>query len=471
VKRMTSAHFIGIGGVGMSPLAELMHRRGHSVSGSDLAAGAHTERLAALGIDVRIGHDASHLGADRGKVDVVVRSSAIRDDNPEIERARSLGVPVVGRGELLAELLAGHEAIIVAGTHGKTTTSSMIAHVLGETGQDPTAIVGGRLGSTGTGLRFGRDDLYVCECDESDGSFLHLRPTLAVITNVDPEHLDHYGSVSALEDAFIQFTAGMPLDGVCVVCADHPRLAALLPRIERRRVTYALETDARETADVAAEHVRSDALGMRFEVLDRGRSVGEAFVPMPGRHNVSNALAALCIARERDVPWAHAIDALASYGGVDRRFSRRGEVAGVVVVDDYAHHPAELEATLAAARGVHAGRVVAVFQPHRYTRTRDAFDGFSAAFDEADVVIVTDVYGAGDPPIAGITGERLAAAIEARGTTRVRHVATLDDVLATLTSELASGDLVLTLGAGDVSGLGPRLVAALGERTTGGTAS
>ncbi len=456
---MTSAHFIGIGGVGMSPLAELMHRRGHPVSGSDLKAGANTAHLRSLGVDVKIGHDAAHLG----KADVVVRSSAVGDDNPEVARARALGLPVVGRGELLADLLDGRESIVVAGTHGKTTTSSMIAHVLGETGQDPTAIVGGRLGASDSGLRFGRDDLYVCECDESDGSFLHLRPTLAVLTNVDPEHLDHYGSVSALEDAFVQFTAGMPLGGVCVACADHPRLAALLPRIERRRVTYGLEREA----DLEAYDVRADGLGMRFAVRSRGAAMGDAFVPMPGRHNVANALATLAVAFERDVPWGLATEALASYGGVDRRFSLRGEAGGVRVVDDYAHHPAELEATLAAARGVHADRIVAVFQPHRYTRTRDAFDGFTAAFDAADLVVITDIYAAGDPPIDGITGAALAAAIErrgarsSRGAVGVKHLATLDDVLAWLPGRLAAGDLVLTLGAGDVSGLGPRLLEAL----------
>ncbi len=459
--KRTAAHFIGIGGVGMCPLAELMHRRGHAVSGSDLKAGPNTEALRALGVDVHVGHDAAHLG----KADVVVRSSAIRDDNPEVERARALGLPVVGRGELLADLLAGREAVVVAGTHGKTTTSSMIAHVLGETGQDPTALVGGRLGGSESGLRLGRDDLYVCECDESDGSFLHLRPTLAVITNVDPEHLDHYGSVAALEDAFVSFTAGMPLDGVCVACADHPRLAALLPRIERRRVTYGLE----QAADLEADDVRADGLGMRFAVRSRGHDLGEAFVPMPGRHNVSNALATLAVALERDVPFTLAAEALASYGGVDRRFSLRGEAAGVRVVDDYAHHPAELEATLAAARGVHDGRVVAVFQPHRYTRTRDSFDGFVAAFDAADLLVVTDIYAAGDPPIDGVTGAALADAIAARDTVEVHHLAGLDDVLGWLPGRLAAGDLVLTLGAGDVSGLGPRLLEALrGPRGEGG---
>ena len=450
----TTVHFVGIGGVGMSPLAELLHLRGHTVSGSDLKAGATTARLRDAGIAVHEGHAAEHLG----KADVVVRSSAVGDDNPEIARARSLGVPVVRRGELLADVLGGHDAVIVAGTHGKTTTSSMIAHVLAETGQDPTALVGGRLASTGSGLRPGRDDLYVCECDESDGSFLHLRPTLAVLTNVDPEHLDHYGSVGKLEDAFVEFTAGLPLDGVCIACVDHPRLAALLPRVERRTLTYAQDGDA----DFEAGDVRAEGLGMRFAVREHGRAAGEAFVPMPGRHNVANALATLAVARERDVPWQLATDALASFGGVDRRFSLRGRARGVQVVDDYAHHPAELEATLAGARGVHAGRIVAVFQPHRYTRTRDHFDGFAAAFDEADVVWVTDVYGAGDPPIAGVTGEALAAAIERRGTAGVRHAATLDDVLASLPGELEAGDLVLTLGAGDVSGLGPKLIGALG---------
>ena len=460
MKQMTSVHFIGIGGVGMSPLAELLHRRGHRVSGSDLKAGTNTERMRAAGIDVYIGHAAEQLP----KADVVVRSSAIGDDNPEIIRARALGLPVVRRGELLADLLAGHEAIIVAGTHGKTTTSSMIAHVLAETGSDPTALIGGRLASTDSGLRYGRDDLYVCECDESDGSFLHLRPTLAVLTNVDPEHLDHYGSVQALEDAFVEFTAGLPVDGVCVACVDQPRLAALLPRIERRIVSYGIDREA----DLEVRDVRPDGLGMRFALRDRGRDVGEGFVPMPGRHNVSNALATLCVAREREIPWQHATEALATFAGVDRRFSLRGEAAGVQVIDDYAHHPAELEATLAGARGQHAGRIVVVFQPHRFTRTRDHFDGFTAAFDEADAVWITDVYAAGDAPIPGITGEALAEAISRRNTVSACHSAGLDDVLSALPASLEAGDLVLTLGAGDVSSLGPKLLAVLREMQEGG---
>lgn len=460
MKSMTAVHFVGIGGVGMSPLAELLQRRGHRVSGSDLKPSASLERLRAAGVEVYVGHAAEHLQ----KADVVVRSSAIREGNPEIERARALGLPVVRRGELLADILNGREAIIVAGSHGKTTTTSMITHVLSEAGQDPTAVVGGRLASTGSGLRPGRDDLYVCECDESDGSFLHLRPTLAVLTNVDPEHLDHYGSVTALEDAFVQFATGLPVDGVCVACLDHPRLAGLLPRIERRIVTYGFDP----AADLGARDVRREGLGMRFTLVDRGREVGAAFVPVPGRHNVANALATLAVAREREIPWQHAIRALASYGGVDRRFSVRGEVAGVQVVDDYAHHPAELEATLAAARGVHAGRIVVVFQPHRFTRTRDHFDGFAAAFDAADVAFVTDVYSAGEPAIAGATGAALAEAIAGRGSVAAHHVAGLDAALEALLALLEPGDLVLTLGAGDVSSLGPELLRALEARSKGG---
>ncbi len=450
--RIVAIHFVGVGGVGMCGLAELLQRQGYRVSGSDLHEGAGVERLRALGVDVSIGHDPVNVG----DAQVVVASSAIRADNPELVAAKRRQIPVIGRAEMLAEMMRLHEGIAVGGSHGKTTTTSLIAHLLDTAGLDPTAVIGGRVlgGAERSGARLGAGRWLIAEADESDGSFLRLSPVVSVVTNIDPEHLDHYGSTEALRDAFVSFANGVPFWGMSVLCIDHPGVQAILPRIERRYVTYGFSSQA----DWVASDVEASGGGMRFHVQCAGEALGPVTLPLPGRHNVLNALAALVVASELEVDFATCTEALAGFGGVERRFERKGEAAGVTVVDDYAHHPAEIRATLAAARGGHAGRVVAIFQPHRYTRTRDCLDDFATAFNDSDRLLVTEIYAAGDEPIPGITGEVLCDRIRAHGHRDAGFVASLDDVADRLAKELAPGDLVLTLGAGDVSRLGPMLL-------------
>jgi UDP-N-acetylmuramate--alanine ligase len=456
--RIRDIHFVGVGGIGMSGLAELLQRQGYRVTGSDLRDGPAMERLRGLGVDVTVGHDRVHVG----DAQVVVVSSAVRPDNPEIVEAKARRIPVIGRAEMLAEVMRLHDGIAVGGSHGKTTTTSLIAHLLDAAGLDPTAVIGGRVlgGSERSGARLGRGRWLVAEADESDGSFLHLAPVISVVTNIDPEHLDHYGDYDRLRDAFVQFVNRVPFWGLAVLCIDHPGVQAILPRITRRYATYGFSSQAQWTAC----DVESAGAGMRFTVHAGGQERGRVMLPVPGRHNVLNALAALVVANELDVPFETSAEALARFGGVERRFERKGEAAGVTVVDDYAHHPAEIRATLAAARGVHAGRLVAVFQPHRYTRTRDCLDEFARAFNDSDRLIVTEVYAAGEEPIAGVSGEALAREIRAHGHRDVHFVASLDDVAERLVKELAPGDWVFTLGAGDVSRLGPLLLDRLGGR-------
>jgi UDP-N-acetylmuramate--alanine ligase len=454
-------HFVGIGGIGMCGLAELLRAQGYQVTGSDLAEGPTVARLRSLGVAVAIGHDARHVeGAD-----VVVVSSAVRSSNPELVEAERHGVPVIPRAEMLAEVMRLKDGIAVAGTHGKTTTTSLLAHVLQVAGLDPTIVVGGRVIGAGaeserSGARLGSGSFLVAEADESDGSFLHLAPVIAVVTNVEAEHLDHHGSVAALEDAFGAFLERLPFWGAAVLCLDDPGVQRLLARVGRRRITYGLLAQA----DWVAAEVRTDGGGMRFAVRRHGEALGSVSLPLAGRHNVANALAALAVADEVEVPFAVAADALASFRGVERRFETKGVAAGVRVVDDYGHHPTEVRATLAAARGVHTGRIVVVFQPHRYTRTRDLFDAFTTAFHDADLLVLTEIYAAGEPKIAGTEAAALADAIRARGHRDVRFVPELERVPAELVPELRNGDLVLTLGAGSVSQLGPRLLERLVER-------
>jgi UDP-N-acetylmuramate--alanine ligase len=460
-------HFVGIGGIGMCGLAELLLAQGYAVSGSDLTSGATVERLRRLGASVAIGHDAGHVGA----ADVVVVSSAVRRDNPEVLAAHARGVPVIPRAEMLAEVMRLKDGIAVAGTHGKTTTTSLIAHILAAAGLDPTVVVGGRVIGSGapreasgeserTGARLGNGPFLVAEADESDGSFLHLSPVVAVITNVEPEHLDHYGTADAMESAFVAFANRLPFWGRAVLCIDDPGVQRLLPRIARRRTTYGFSAQA----EWLAHDVAPAGTGSRFAVKRGGEALGTAHVQIPGRHNVANALAALAVAAELDVPFAQAADALASFAGVERRFEHKGSARGVRVVDDYGHHPTEIRATLAAAREHHTGRLVVVFQPHRYTRTRDLFDEFSAAFHDADLLVLTEIYAASEPKLPGVEASALASAIRERGHRDVRFVSELEAIAAALVPELRDGDLVLTLGAGSITRLGPQLLAALERR-------
>jgi UDP-N-acetylmuramate--alanine ligase len=479
-RRIQRVHFVGIGGIGMCGIAELLAGQGYRVSGTDLREGPTVARLRTLGVDVRIGHAAEHLQ----DADVVVYSSAVRPGNPELVEAERRKIPVIPRAEMLAELMRLKDGVAVGGSHGKTTTTSLVAHVLHEAGLDPTAVIGGRVmapldppaGNQGaltvlasgrpaasevirSGARLGGGSLLVAEADESDGSFLRLAPIIAVVTNIDPEHMDHYGSLEALYDAFVSFANRVPFWGLTVLCLDHPGVQAILPRMTRRTTTYGFSPQA----DLVASELAAAAGATEFTVRRRGELLGRVAVPLAGEHNVQNALATLAVALELEVSFARAAEALASFPGIERRFEHKGRARGVRVVDDYGHHPAEIRATLAAARQVHAGRVVVVFQPHRYTRTQHLFEDFATAFHHADVLVLTEIYAAGEDKIPGIDAQRLAEAIRAHGQRDVRFLADLDAIPGALVPELREGDLVITLGAGNVSSLGPKLLALLEE--------
>jgi UDP-N-acetylmuramate--alanine ligase len=454
-------HFIGIGGIGMSGIAELLVNLGYSVSGSDARRTDLTDRLGQLGITVHVGHAASHVG----DADVVVYSSAIRDDNPEMAEARQRHVPVIPRAEMLAELMRLRSGIAVAGAHGKTSTTSMIALVLEQAGLDPTAVIGGKLSAFGSNARLGRGEWMVVEADESDRSFLRLSPTVAVITNIDREHMEAYGSYADLESAFVEFAGKVPFYGAVVACADDEALRAILPRLSRRTVTYGID---HADAQLSATDVVLEGFGSRCRVIRRpahragtGEVLGELHLQVPGRHSVLNALAAVAVALELDVPFARIAEALAGFRGADRRFQRVGEVNGVVVIDDYGHHPTEIAAVLAAARAARPARIVLAFQPHRYTRTRDLLPEFARTLATADEVVLTDIYPASEAPIPGVTIEALAAAVTAERGTPVQVVHDLSALPAAVARLARAGDLVITLGAGSIGGTAARIVAAL----------
>ncbi len=442
-KRYQQVHFVGIGGAGMSGLAEVILTLGYRVTGSDARRNEAVERLERLGAKVSVGHAASHIEGAH----VVVYSSAVARDNPELQAARQRGIPVIPRAEMLAELMRVKHGIAIAGTHGKTTTTSMVGAVLAEAGADPTLVVGGRVTALGANARLGQGEFLVAEADESDGSFLKLTPTIAVVTTIDAEHLDYYGDLAAIRETFLAFVNKVPFYGAAVLCADQPEIQAILPRVEKRVITYGLTAPA----DLVAASVRLRELTARFEVLHRGDALGELHLQVPGLHNVANALAATAVGLDLEVAFPVIQRALAGFTGVQRRFQVKGEVGGVLVVDDYGHHPAEIRATLAAARrGFPQRRRVVVFQPHRYTRTFHLQDEFPAAFDDADLLIVTDIYAAGEAPIAGVHARTLADAIAARTGREVRYVADRTAVVELLLRTVRPGDLVLTLGAGDV---------------------
>ena len=386
-----------------------------------------------------------------------VFSSAVPRDNPEVVEARRRGVPVIPRAEMLGELMRLKDGIAIAGSHGKTTTTSLVATVLRDAGLDPTVVIGGKLNALGSGAASGAGDLLVAEADESDGSFLHLTPAIAVITNIDPEHLDHYGSLDAVKEAFIGFANRVPFYGLVIGCLDHPNVQDILPQIDKRIVTYGMAAQA----DYRVRRPRFDGLEMAFEVSRRGESLGEFRVKMPGIHNVLNALATIVVADELGVPHDRVRDALASFGGVQRRFTIVGESEGVTVVDDYGHHPAEVQVTLDAAQRAYGRRLVVAFQPHRYTRTRDCFGELTRAFNRADVLLVTDVYAAGEAPIEGAMAADLVESIRAHGHRDVTHVGRREDLVPALRSRLRPDDVVITLGAGDITRTGRELLAAM----------
>ena len=457
--RIHDIHFVGIGGVGMCGLAELLHHQGYRVTGSDLGEGAGIERLREIGVEVSIGHEASQIGDSQ----VVVVSSAIPRQNVELTTARSRQIPIIGRAEMLAEIMRLQDGIAVGGSHGKTTTTSLITHILDRAGLDPTAVIGGRVlgGPHRSGARLGTGRWLVAEADESDGSFLRLAPVISIVTNIDPEHLDHYGTTEALREAFVTFANGIPFWGLAVLCIDHPGVQAILPQIARRTRTYGFSSQA----DWMASQIETQGIGMSFEVQVSGAPRGQVLSPLPGRHNILNALAALAVAEEVGVDFGVAAEALSQFGGVERRFELRGEAGGIQVIDDYAHHPAEIRATLDAARGLDRKQVWTVFQPHRYSRTRDCLEDFATAFNDTDRLLITEIYAAGEDPIEGVGGRELCDQVREHGHRHADFVGDIDSAVTRLAKELRPGDLVLTLGAGDISRLGPILL----DQLRGGT--
>jgi UDP-N-acetylmuramate--alanine ligase len=442
-------HFIGIGGIGMSGIAEIMLRIGYTVQGSDAKASANTERLEKLGAKIFIGHAAEHVeGAS-----AVVYSTAVKPDNPEMVAGRNARLPLVRRAEMLAELMRLQFSIAVGGTHGKTTTTTMVARLLDAGGLDPTVVNGGIINAYGTNAKVGEGDWIVVEADESDGTFLKLKSTVAIVTNIDPEHLDHYGDFEAVKKAFQDFVENIPFYGFAAVCLDHPEVQAMAARVENRRlVTYGINPQA----EVRASSVEMNSEGATFDVTIQPRD-GEVItmrglqLPMAGWHNVSNALAAIAVARELGVSEDQIREGLRTFEGVKRRFTTTGTVNGIQVVDDYGHHPVEIAAVLRAARQVSKGKVVAVVQPHRYTRLRDLFAEFSACFNDADTVIVADVYTAGEQPIEGIDKNALVEGLRRHGHRRAVPLDSPEALAALVAEEAKAGDLVVCLGAGDIT--------------------
>ncbi|MEQ6333348.1 UDP-N-acetylmuramate--L-alanine ligase [Sphingobium sp. MK2] len=459
-------HFIGIGGIGMSGIAEVMHNLGYDVQGSDVAEGYVVEGLRAKGIRVMIGHKAENLG----DAAVVVTSTAIKRGNPEVELALETRVPVIRRAEMLAELMRLKSTVAVAGTHGKTTTTSMVAALLDAGGVDPTVINGGIINSYGSNARLGNSDWMVVEADESDGSFLRLDGTIAVVTNIDPEHLDHYGDFDRVKDAFVEFVGNVPFYGAALLCLDHPEVQAILPRVQDRRiVTYGFSAQA----DIRGDNVVSFPGGNRFDIQVRERDgstrkIEGIEMPMPGRHNVLNAMAAIGVALHMGIDDATIQTGFAKFGGVKRRFTKVGEIAvgggSAIVIDDYGHHPVEIKAVLAAAREGAQGRVIAVVQPHRFTRLRDLMDDFQQAFNDADMVYATPVYTAGEQPIEGVDSAALVAGLKRRGHRHASTVADMEDLVDAIAADIQPDDMIVCLGAGDITKWAAGLAAAVSAK-------
>jgi UDP-N-acetylmuramate--alanine ligase len=453
-RHIQHVHFVGIGGIGMSGIAEVLANLGFRVSGSDLKRSSVTDRLEELGVQVFEGHGAENVS----DAHVVVRSTAVREDNPEIQEARSRSIPVIPRAEMLAELMRlKPNTVAVAGSHGKTTTTSMVATVVARAGLDPTVVVGGVVKGLGsTNARMGKSDLMVVEADESDRSFLMLTPTIAVVTNIDREHMDYYDDMNDVMDCFAKFVNKVPFYGAAVLCLDDPHVQAVIPHVLRRRITYGLSAQA----DVSAHAIRFDqGFGSNFTVWQGHEVAGEVSLRVPGLHNVYNALAAIAVAFELKVPFERIAEALASFTNADRRFQFKGEEAGVLIVDDYGHHPTEIKATLAAAKmGASGRRIVVLFQPHRYSRTKDQMEEFARSFNNADMLFVTDIYAASEDPIPGITSEALTDAIKLFGHKNVNYVGALDGAAELLQKHVREGDMVITLGAGTVYRAGDQLL-------------
>ena len=442
-RKVQAIHFVGIGGIGMSGIAEVLLNLGYAVTGSDLNESDITRRLSSLGARIFKGHDASNLVA----TDVVVTSTAVKADNPEVLEAHQRAIPVIPRAEMLAELLKMKFSIAVSGSHGKTTTTSMVSTVLAVGGLDPTMVIGGKLGSIGSNAKIGDGEIIVAEADESDGSFLKLNPCIAVITNIDREHLDYYrGGIDEIRAAFLKFANIVPFYGSTVVCADDPNVREILPAITRKVITYGIDAPA----DYQASDIVFNGASSTFSASCKGEPLGKITMKVPGLFNIYNALATIAVAREIEMPMATVRDGLEAYVGVQRRLELKGETGGVAVVDDYGHHPTEIKATLAAARQVWKGKLIVVFQPHRYTRTQALFEEFLGAFSDADVLVVTDIYAASEEPIAGVSAEALCRAIRERGHGDVSYIPDFDDIVSYLQGKARASDVIITQGAGSV---------------------
>lgn len=448
-------HFVGVGGIGMSGIAELLLNLGYQVSGSDIKISEITERLRSLGGRIFEGHRVEQVG----EADVVVISSAINEENPEVQAARQAAIPVIPRAEMLAELMRLKYSVAVAGAHGKTTTTSLVASVLGQGGFDPTVVIGGKLKSIGSNALLGRGDFIVAEADESDGSFLKMTPTIAVVTNIDREHLDYYQDLEAIKQVFLTFIDRLPFYGLAVLCLDNEAIQELVPRIKKRFTTYGLSSQA----DFQARRIRFDRLKTSFSVHHLGEQLGELTLNLPGMHNVYNALASIAVGVELEVPFSRIKEALEIVEGVQRRLEIKGQAHGVTVVDDYGHHPTEIKTTLQAVRESWPDqRIVVAFQPHRYSRTQALFEEFTRAFYQSDVLAVLPIYAAGEPAIEGVSAEDLAEGIRAHGHKEVVYIADISQAVSGLAEIVREGDILLTLGAGDVWRVGEALLAELG---------
>lgn len=447
-------HFVGIGGIGMSGIAEVLLNSGYVVSGSDLHESEAIRRLKDLGAQVFVGHQEENLFVNPS---VVVISTAVKYSNPEVLEARRRQIPVIPRAEMLAELMRLKYSVAVAGTHGKTTTTSMIAAVLSAAGLDPTSVIGGRVRMLGSNAKMGQGEILVAEADESDGSFLLLSPTIAIVTNIDREHMDFHQTMERLNESFLTFINKVPFYGLAVLCLDNPNVRALLPKVRKRFTTYGLSPEA----DFSVQDLTVKAGAVEFSVLHHAKPLGQVRLQLPGRHSATNALAAVAVAHEFEIPFARIAAALEAFSGIHRRFELKGERRGVLVIDDYGHHPAEIRATIGAIRESWKRPLTVVFQPHRYSRTQDLFDEFLTAFEGADRLILTEIYAAGEDAIAGVSGEALYQAIKRQGHMDVKFRADRNGILEELADALRPGDMVLTLGAGDIYKVGEALVEVL----------
>ena len=445
-------HFVGIGGIGMSGIAEVLINMGYEISGSDIGQSSTVKRLKDLGANINIGHSAENVEG----CGVVVISSAIRADNPEVLRAKELNIPVIPRAEMLAELMRLRYGIAVAGSHGKTTTTSMVAAVLSYGKLDPTIVVGGKVTAMGTNARLGRGDFMVVEADESDGSFLRLSPVISVLTNIDEEHMDHYKDMNELEGAFSAFINKIPFYGLSVLCIDCPRTKELSRNFKKRFLTYGFDKEA----ELRAENVAIEGFQTKFDVFLNNTELGSITLHVPGRHNAQNALAAIAVGMELGMSFEDVRLGLSEFRGIDRRLQVKGEVRGIKVIDDYAHHPREIEVTLEAIKQSHSGRVVVIFQPHRYSRTKLLFDEFVHVLTKTDMLYIMDIYAASEDPVSGVSSETLSKAVIEKGGKNVRHLID-DDMLTIVLEELKEGDVVLTLGAGNVWAFGEKIVEGL----------